>query len=136
MTSVLVIYPGHFLDRFAERGSADDPLADTRGLFGELVGWFEEQPEYRDGRAPVAFSDPLIGPLAGGSFAHDLRLLPSGASCESLASVAQDGWIVLTGPSAGPSAPLVACFAEVPPIAEFDGSGGIEARIYRFPRDR
>lgn len=135
LIAVLAVYPGYFLDRFADRSSAEDPLADARGLFGELAGWFEDQSEYRDGDSPITFSDPLIGPLSGGSFAHELRLIPTGASCEAVESMADGGWVVLSGPVAGTSAPIAACFAGTPPVAELDGSAGAEVRVYRFAQD-
>lgn len=56
--------------------------------------WFADQPEWRDGDAPVVSTFALIGPLAGDRLQHPLELAGAADACRRAAAGSRD-WIVL-----------------------------------------
>lgn len=127
-------YPGWFGDRASDASAAENPLLDTRAVFGELTEWFEDQPEYRDGDGPVLISAPLLGPLAGGSFEHPIRLAAPGAGCDDLRADADGGWIVLIEPLPEDLGEAPACFGGETPAYEDLDEQGSGVRIYEVER--
>ena len=130
----LALYPGAFLDRYSAPADVDDPLYDTRATFGGLAGWFEAQPEFRDGSEPVLFQPRIVGPLTGGTFAHPLLLIQPGTACEEIEANRDGGWVVLDVPGPGFGGPPDAsrCF-DAPPVAAFPTASGGELRVYGDP---
>jgi len=124
----LIVYPDRFVERYADGGGSSDPVADTRVLYADLAGWFEEQPRFRDGGGPVAMSNVLVGPLTGGGFDHPLRLLSDDASCGEIRTRASGGWAVLTAVE-GATTPALECFAGETPLRDESG-----LRVFAVPR--
>jgi hypothetical protein len=62
-----------------------------RGVFR----WLDEQPRFREGRAPV-FADWLPdGRLSGARLEHDVILLATAAPCAEIREAADTGWLVV-----------------------------------------
>jgi hypothetical protein len=75
-------------DGYVERHGGTDTV-ETR-----VSGWFADQPEWRDGDAPVVSTFALIGPLAGDRLQHPLELADAPDACRAAAAGSRD-WIVL-----------------------------------------
>jgi hypothetical protein len=66
---------------------------------GELV-WLLAQPDWANGDATVAFaSRAVLGPMAGDSFNHRLRLVPQRSRCPAVEALARRSFVVATPPS-------------------------------------
>jgi hypothetical protein len=60
------------------------------------VAWFDTQPGYLDGSAPIAMADLTVATLAGDRYQHRLELIAADASCASVRARARAGWVVVT----------------------------------------
>jgi hypothetical protein len=84
---IFAIAVGGMSDGFVRRYSRTG----ARGT--EAAGWLVDQPEWRDGDAPVLSTFSVLAPLAGDRLAHPLRLVSPRAACREAA--AEDAWLVL-----------------------------------------
>jgi hypothetical protein len=60
------------------------------------VAWFDSQPGYLDGSAPIAMADLTVATLAGDHFQHELELIGADAPCAEVRARARAGWVVVT----------------------------------------
>ena len=132
----LSAYPGRFLELYSVSEQVDDPLTDTRATFGPLVRWFDREPGFSDGDAPVFFEPTIVGPLTGGDLDHDLSLL--GGDCAAARERASSGYVVfrLVAPAFGEPPPALACFEGEPERARFPTEAGGSLVVYGGPADR
>ncbi|HEX3873562.1 MAG TPA: hypothetical protein VHW26_05415, partial [Solirubrobacteraceae bacterium] len=60
------------------------------------VAWFDAQPGYLDGSAPIAMADLTVATLAGDRYQHPLELIAADAPCAAVRAWARTGWVVVT----------------------------------------
>ena len=133
----LAAYPASFLSRYgAEENDPSERFGDTRKYYGELIRWFDSQPAYSDGDAPVIFSTGVIGPLAGGRFEHPIGMALEAGGCEELERQREDGWAVLDETPEGMPSPLASCFAGEEPAAEVEFALGARVDVFGGPPSR
>ena len=64
-----------------------------------VAAWFAAQPGFDTGHGAIAFaSRALQAPLAGDHFTHPLELIPAGASCAAVLTLARTSTVVVTAP--------------------------------------
>jgi len=81
---------------------------------------FADAPSWADGRAPVAFSPRVVGPVAGDRLRHEVSLVPPGEPCAAVLARARRGYVVvervpfprLLAPASAPR-----CLAAARPVA-------------------
>jgi hypothetical protein len=78
---------GGFLARSV--GAADAPFVGP-------VAWFDGQPGYIHGSAPIAMADLTVATLAGDRYQHPLELIAADAPCAAVRARARAGWVVVT----------------------------------------
>jgi hypothetical protein len=78
---------GGFLARSV--GAADAPFVGP-------VAWFDGQPGYVHGSAPIAMADLTVATLAGDRYQHPLELIAADAPCAAVRARARAGWVVVT----------------------------------------
>jgi hypothetical protein len=78
---------GGFLARSV--GAADAPFVGP-------VAWFDGQPGYVDGTAPIAMADLTVATLAGDRYQHPLELIAADAPCAAVWARARTEWVVVT----------------------------------------
>ena len=105
----LAAYPERYLRRFPVERATGAAAGDPRPGYARLARWFDREPGFDEGDAPVSFSLSIFGPLAGGDLAHPLELLTGEVDCESVVSRASEGYVVLRTAPSIPSQ-LAACF--------------------------
>lgn len=131
----LAAYPGIYLDRYGQRADEGDPIQPPV-VIGILASWFEDQVDYRDGTAPVRFSTAIVGPLSGGTFAHDVGLIPAGTACAEVRADAAGGWVVVSvGPDEG-STSVAGCFDGAEPALEVEIVPGNALEVYEVTSER
>ena len=65
-----------------------------------VLAWLLRQPGWADGDGTVAFaSRAVLGPMAGDSLSHPLRLVAQRPRCAAVRALARDGYVVVTPPS-------------------------------------
>ncbi len=123
--ATLALYPASFLDRYGTQDlDADQRFGDTRRTYGTLAAWFDGEPAYRDGDAPVLFAAGVVGPLAGGRFEHPIGFAQPGTPCPELQARREDGWVVVPAPAQAPAPPFAACFPGEEPAADLPMADG------------
>jgi len=66
----------------------------------EVLVWLLAQPGWADGDGTVAFaSRAVLGPMAGDSLSHRLRLVPRRSRCAAVETLARRSFVVATPPS-------------------------------------
>ena len=60
------------------------------------VAWFDRQPGYSDGSAPIAMADLTVATLAGDRYQHRLELIGAQEPCAAVRARARAGWVVVT----------------------------------------
>jgi hypothetical protein len=60
-----------------------------------LVQWFTENPSWRAGSAPIAFSPTTSAPLAGNRLRHPLSVIPADEPCALVTGRLAHGWVVV-----------------------------------------
>lgn len=129
----LAVYPSRFLELYTVDGEVEDPLTDTRVTFGPLVRWFEREPGFTEGDAPVYFEPTIVGPLVGGQLQHEVTLLEPGLDCDSVRERADGGYIVFRLVAAGfgePPPPALRCFAGEPERVRIPTEAGGSLVVY------
>ena len=83
-----------------------------------VVKWFTENPSWRAGRAPIAFSPTTIGPLAGDRLRHPLSIVPADEPCRLVTARLRRSWIVVRGVDRNLFGTLAAerCLANTKPV--------------------
>ncbi|HEY5196453.1 MAG TPA: hypothetical protein VIJ51_05450 [Solirubrobacteraceae bacterium] len=76
-------------DGFLARSVVNAPFAGP-------IDWFDAQPGYVHGSAPIAMADLSMATLAGDRYQHPLELIPADASCPAVRARARRGWVVVT----------------------------------------
>jgi len=71
-------------------------VAAANAPFVGPVAWFDSQPGYIDGSAPIAMADLTVATLAGDRYQHPLELIAADASCAAVRARARVGWVVVT----------------------------------------
>ncbi len=63
--------------------------------FAGPIDWFDAQPAYIHGSAPIAMADLSMATFAGDRYQHPLELIPPDASCAAVRARAEHGWVVV-----------------------------------------
>jgi hypothetical protein len=71
-------------------------VAAANAPFVGPVAWFDRQPGYVHGSAPIAMADLTVATLAGDRYQHPLELIPAEAPCAAVRARARAGWVVVT----------------------------------------
>lgn len=108
LTFTLGLGGRHYVDRHALAGD----------FHSGVVGWFSNQPEWRNGNRPIAFSPTPIALLAGERLTHPLELVGPDESCSSVRRRLTTGWVVVRAVDHNLSGTLAAerCLAGVHPV--------------------
>lgn len=98
-----------------------------------LIAWFADQPDFRDGSAPISFAPQTIGPLAGDRIQHAVSLIPGSESCPAVRARARRGWVVVREIPAFARRYLVPYSAADCLASERTTFSGGGFRVYRLP---
>jgi hypothetical protein len=71
-------------------------VAAANAPFVGPVAWFDAQPGYIHGSAPIAMADLTVATLVGDRYQHPLDLIPANAPCPAVRARARLGWVVVT----------------------------------------
>ena len=85
MAAALILGGEDYVQRHGQAGDFDSGV----------VTWFTQQPAWRDGHQPIAFSPTPIAPLAGDRLHHPLELVGPDEPCAQVTARLTRGWVVV-----------------------------------------